>query len=91
MFVCNCLKGGHGRAQLHQPQQVGRQQKGPRFGYRKLQELRSTEPSEMAASLLQYRESFELLVKAEDIKEDWMTLLVEILGKMCHTNDAESD
>ena len=45
----------------------------------------------MAASLLQYRESFELLVKAEDIKEDWMTLLVEILGKMCHTNDAESD
>lgn len=40
----------------------------------------------MAASLLQYRESFETLVKAEDIKEDWMTLLVEILGKMCHTH-----
>lgn len=39
----------------------------------------------MAVSLLQYRESFEMLVNAEEIKEDWMTLLVEILGKMCHT------
>lgn len=26
-----------------------------------------------------------MLVNADDIKEDWMTLLVEILGKMCNT------
>ena len=80
MFVCDCLKGCHERAL-----QVGRQ-RGSRLDYRKLQELRSKEPLEMAASLLQYRESFEMLVKAEHIKEDWMTLLVEILGKMCHTH-----
>ena len=36
-------------------------------------------------SLLQYRESFEMLVNADEIKEDWMTLMVEILGKMCNT------
>ena len=35
-------------------------------------------------SLLQYRESFQALVKAEEIKEDWMSLLIEILGKMCN-------
>ena len=39
----------------------------------------------MAMTLLKYRDSFEVLVNAEDIKEDWMTLLVEILGKMCDT------
>ena len=36
-------------------------------------------------SLLQYRESFQMLLNADDIKEDWMTLLIEILGKMCKT------
>ena len=81
---CVYLIGGRGRAQ-HQEQPQGGRQRGPRFGYRKLQELQSTEPSEMAVTLLQYREGFEILLNAEDIKEDWMTLLVEILGKMCHT------
>ena len=36
-------------------------------------------------SLLQCRESFQKLVNSDDIKEDWMTLLIEILGKMCNT------
>ena len=37
-------------------------------------------------NLLQYRESFQALVKAEEIKEDWMSLLIEILGKMCNAH-----
>ena len=36
-------------------------------------------------NLLQCRESFQKLVNSDDIKEDWMTLLIEILGKMCNT------
>ena len=83
-MVSFVIVGGHGGGQHQQQQRAGRP-RGPHLGYRKLKELQSTEPSEMAVSLLQYRESFEMLVNAEEIKEDWMTLLVEILGKMCHT------
>lgn len=43
------------------------------------------EPSQTAASLLQYRDSFQNLVNADSIEEGWMKLLIEILGKMCST------
>lgn len=38
---------------------------------------------EMVMIFFKYCDSFEVLVNVEDIKEDWMILFVEILGKMC--------
>lgn len=50
-----------------------------------MKELQRKDPSETAASLLQYRDGFQNLVNADSIEEDWMKLLIEILGKMCGT------
>ena len=60
------------------------------LGYRKLQQMKTKGASEITMELLLYRESFEALVRSEEIKEDWITLLVENFGKMCATKMTEN-
>ena len=60
------------------------------LGYRKLEQLKSREAGDIALELLKYKASFEALVSSDEIREDWVTLLVVNIGKMCATRMEEN-